>query len=125
MRTVWVVRPRRLDAACRRGVKWQHRPRHEPSHGFLPRIRCVVLGGPPPGNESGQRKRNAMKNAFCTMPRPADALPLCRWRTSAETLDLIEALERIEASLFRLEEHVRLLPPGHGPLNGERRQVVQ
>jgi hypothetical protein len=36
--------------------------------------------------------------------RPA---PLCRWRTSAETLDLIEALERIEAMLLRLEDRVR------------------
>jgi len=33
--------------------------------------------------------------------------PLCRWRTSAETLDLIEALERIEALLLRLDERIR------------------
>lgn len=33
--------------------------------------------------------------------------PPCRWRTSAETLDLIEALERIEALLIRLDERVR------------------
>jgi hypothetical protein len=36
-------------------------------------------------------------------------VPLCRWRTSAETLDLIEALERIEAMLMRLEDRVRVL----------------
>lgn len=34
-------------------------------------------------------------------------LPLCRWRTSAETLDLIEALERIEATVMRLDERLR------------------
>jgi len=30
----------------------------------------------------------------------------CRWRTSAETLDVIEALERIEALLLRLDERL-------------------
>jgi hypothetical protein len=45
--------------------------------------------------------------------RPKDpALPPCRWRTSAETLDLIEALERIEALLIRLDERLRVLTPG-------------
>jgi hypothetical protein len=33
--------------------------------------------------------------------------PACRWRTSGETLDLIEALERIEALLLRLDERMR------------------
>jgi hypothetical protein len=33
--------------------------------------------------------------------------PACRWRTSAETLDLIEALERIEALLVRIDERTR------------------
>ena len=33
--------------------------------------------------------------------------PVCRWRTSAETLDVIEALERIEALLFGLDERLR------------------
>jgi hypothetical protein len=33
----------------------------------------------------------------------------CRWRTSAETLDLIEALERIEALLSRLDERIAAL----------------
>ena len=35
--------------------------------------------------------------------------PPCRWRTSGETLDLIEALERIEALLLRLDERLRLV----------------
>jgi hypothetical protein len=41
--------------------------------------------------------------------QPAERVivPACRWRTSAETLDLIEALERIEALLTRLDERVR------------------
>jgi hypothetical protein len=39
--------------------------------------------------------------------RPSDRVtPACRWRTSAETLDLIEALERIEALLLRLDERL-------------------
>jgi hypothetical protein len=33
--------------------------------------------------------------------------PACRWRTSGETLDLIEALERIESLLLRLDERMR------------------
>ena len=33
--------------------------------------------------------------------------PLCRWRTSAETLDLIEALERIEALLVRMDARLQ------------------
>jgi len=37
--------------------------------------------------------------------------PVCRWRTPAETLDVIEALERIEALLLRLEERVRAQAP--------------
>jgi hypothetical protein len=41
--------------------------------------------------------------------RPTDRqpAPACRWRTSAETLDLIEALERIEALLLRVDERLR------------------
>jgi hypothetical protein len=39
---------------------------------------------------------------------PSASAPACRWRTSAETLDLIEALERIEALLLRLEERLDL-----------------
>jgi hypothetical protein len=44
----------------------------------------------------------------------------CRWRTSSETLDVIEALERIEALLVRLDERVRTLEDpvrlaGHKP----------
>jgi hypothetical protein len=40
--------------------------------------------------------------------RPVErTTPLCRWRTSAETLDLMEALERIEALLLRLDERIR------------------
>jgi hypothetical protein len=35
-----------------------------------------------------------------------DRTPACRWRTSAETLDVIEALERIEALLLRLDERL-------------------
>ena len=43
--------------------------------------------------------------------RPVErTTPLCRWRTSAETLDLIEALERIEALLLRLDERIRTAP---------------
>ena len=42
--------------------------------------------------------------------------PACRWRTSAETLDLIEALERIEALLLRLDERVRVV----GPIGAEQ-----
>jgi hypothetical protein len=55
-----------------------------------------------------------------TEQRPADraGLPACRWRTSAETLDLIEALERIEALLIRLDE--RLLPRTVDPHAAER-----
>jgi hypothetical protein len=40
--------------------------------------------------------------------RPVErTTPLCRWRTSAETLDMIEALERIEVLLLRLDERIR------------------
>jgi hypothetical protein len=35
--------------------------------------------------------------------------PVCRWRTSAETLDLIEALERMEALLLRIESRMGLI----------------
>ena len=38
-------------------------------------------------------------------------IPACRWRTSEETLDLIEALERIEALLIRADERLRALTP--------------
>ena len=44
-------------------------------------------------------------------PGERSASPTCRWRTSAETLDVIEALERIEALLIRLDERLRLLAP--------------
>ena len=37
------------------------------------------------------------------------ATPVCRWRTSAETLDVIEVLERIEALLLRLDARLRWL----------------
>ena len=33
--------------------------------------------------------------------------PPCRWRSSDETLDVMEALERIEALLIALDERVR------------------
>jgi hypothetical protein len=36
-----------------------------------------------------------------------NSAPPCRWRTSGETLDLIEALERIEALLVQLDERMR------------------
>jgi hypothetical protein len=42
-------------------------------------------------------------------PNERSASPTCRWRTSAETLDVIEALERIEALLVRLDERARSL----------------
>jgi len=32
---------------------------------------------------------------------------ICRWRTSAETLDVIEAMERMEALLVALDQRVR------------------
>lgn len=35
------------------------------------------------------------------------ASPPCRWRSSDETLDVIEALERIEALLLSLDERLR------------------
>jgi hypothetical protein len=41
--------------------------------------------------------------------------PLCRWRTSAETLDMIEALERIEALLLRLDARMRPQDAGQAP----------
>jgi hypothetical protein len=40
-------------------------------------------------------------------PPERGSAPVCRWRTSAETLDLIEALERIEALLIRLDDRLR------------------
>jgi len=46
--------------------------------------------------------------------------PACRWRTSAETLDLIEALERIEALLIRLDDRLRTAAPSDG---GQSAQV--
>jgi hypothetical protein len=54
--------------------------------------------------------------------RQAPPQPLCRWRTSAETLDLIEALERIEAALRRLEQQLpaRAEPPAERPLRRRR-----
>jgi hypothetical protein len=50
---------------------------------------------------------------------------MCRWRTSDETLDLIEALERIEALLIRLSEQQR--PPaatGAAGAHGKRMEEV-
>ncbi len=44
---------------------------------------------------------------------------VCRWRTSAETLDLIEALERIEALLVRLDDRVR----GLAAVTGQAEEV--
>jgi hypothetical protein len=55
-------------------------------------------------------RRSAAGAILAAMPdeRPTERVtPLCRWRTSAETLDVIEALERIEALLLRLDERVR------------------
>jgi hypothetical protein len=40
---------------------------------------------------------------------PPPAQPPCRWRSSAETLDVTEALERIEALLLRLESRLTSL----------------
>jgi hypothetical protein len=37
--------------------------------------------------------------------------PACRWRSSSETVDVIEALERIEALLIRLDDRLRALEP--------------
>ncbi|MEX2247293.1 MAG: hypothetical protein WEC75_11475 [Dehalococcoidia bacterium] len=48
------------------------------------------------------------------IPSGRDVPPPCRWRTSAETLDLIEALERIEALLIRLDERLRPAAPRGG-----------
>lgn len=44
-------------------------------------------------------------------PQERAQVPVCRWRTSAETLDLIEALERIEALLLRLDDRLRQIAP--------------
>jgi hypothetical protein len=53
--------------------------------------------------------------------RPLErTMPVCRWRTSAETLDLIEALERIEALLLRLDERLAQVPPTPNNKGGER-----
>jgi hypothetical protein len=55
--------------------------------------------------------------------RPSDRTPapVCRWRTSAETLDLIEALERIEALLIRVDDRVRALAPPESDVEKVRR----
>ena len=45
---------------------------------------------------------------------------VCRWRTSGETLDVIEALERIEALLVRLDERVRAI---ENPPDSERARI--
>jgi hypothetical protein len=47
--------------------------------------------------------------------------PACRWRTSAETLDLLEAIERIEAMLDRLEAGLR----GPAPRAGDRAEPTE
>lgn len=39
---------------------------------------------------------------------------VCRWRTSGETLDVIEALERIESLLLRLESRLRAVEEATG-----------
>jgi len=46
-----------------------------------------------------------------TEEHPADRAPTpaCRWRTAAETLDVIEALDRIEAVLTSVDQRVRRL----------------
>ncbi len=41
--------------------------------------------------------------------------PPCRWRTSDETLDVIEALERIEALLSRLDERLKRIEASAPP----------
>lgn len=38
-------------------------------------------------------------------PTPVSVTP-CRWRTAAETLDVVESLERIESLLRRLESRL-------------------
>jgi tetrahydromethanopterin S-methyltransferase subunit B len=49
--------------------------------------------------------------------RPSErSTPVCRWRTSSETLDVIEVLERIEALLLRLDDRMRALNPREEPL---------
>jgi hypothetical protein len=53
-----------------------------------------------------------------TRPTHRTSEPACRWRTSAETLDLIEALERIEALLLRLDERMR--PAAEAPPDARR-----
>jgi hypothetical protein len=54
--------------------------------------------------------------------RPPDRVPapVCRWRTSTETLDIIEALERIEALLIRLDDRVRALASPESRREGMR-----
>ena len=49
--------------------------------------------------------------AAMTEERPPESAraPACRWRTSAETLDLIEALERMESLLVRLDQRLSRL----------------
>jgi hypothetical protein len=37
--------------------------------------------------------------------------PACRWRTTSETLDVIEALERIEALLLRIDQRLAQTAP--------------
>ena len=48
---------------------------------------------------------------------------VCRWRTSAETLDLIEAFERIEALLIRLDDRLRLLEAPRDELASTKRST--
>jgi hypothetical protein len=38
---------------------------------------------------------------------PRVGVPACRWRTSSETLDVIEALERIESLLIRIDQRLQ------------------
>lgn len=49
-----------------------------------------------------------MENQNAANP-PDRALPVCRWRTSSETVDVVEALERIEALLIRIDERLTQL----------------
>jgi len=54
------------------------------------------------------------RTAEACSPERASA-PVCRWRTSAETLDITEALERIEALLIRLDDRLRTATPAERP----------
>jgi hypothetical protein len=56
-------------------------------------------------------------------PRARPSAPLCRWRTSAETFDLVEAVERIEALLNLVSEQLRAITsPPDRVSNGDKDQ---